>query len=477
VGDASFDPKGNYEGAYGGWAADSTPYVPSYLTYTDYQGETHTDEYFARISGGDAVPDLYIGRLPAADAAEAALMVAKILAYEGAANTKGWEQNVLLVADDQEPGEDHAYEVVFKEMNDDAADLLPTGMTASMAYLGTDFATGGALKNYMINKINDQLVGEDGGTLIVNYSGHSSMQRWATENIFENADVAQLDNGGMLPFVISMSCLAGNLSWPQWLAYPSLGEVLMRSEGASKGAVAALVPTGQTTTEGQRILNTALFDTIFTNDTRRLGPAMADAKQTLLANGDDYFEQVSETFLLLGDPAMALKVPLPRRPAGIVIEGQTDGIALQWQAAADGDGNAVDGYNLYRSQSPAGPYVKVNSGLIAATGYQDSLPAAGTTYYYMVSSVDADGDESVMSKMVSAQRAVPATVAAVSADSGGSADGGGGGGGGCFVQTAAQPQAAGYPWMLAVIAVVLGVGMVGARKLLLAGTANHRTRE
>jgi len=142
-----------------------------------------------------------------------------------------------------------------------------------------------------------------------------------------------------------------------------------------------------------------------------------------------------------------------------VIEGQTDGIALQWQAAADADGNAVDGYNLYRSQSPAGPYVKVNSGLIAASGYEDSTPAVGTTYYYMVSSVDGDGDESVMSAMVSAQRAVPTLAAAVSGDGGG-----GGGGGGCFVQTAAQPQAAGYAWMWMLVALFLSVGILGAIK-------------
>jgi len=223
----------------------------------------------------------------------------------------------------------------------------------------------------------------------------------------------------------------------------------MRSEGLSKGAVAALVPTGQTTTGGQRILNTALFDTIFTKDVRQLGPAIAEAKRTLLANGNVYFEQISETFLLFGDPAMELKVPLPRRPSGLVIEGRTDVIALQWQAAADGDGNAVAGYNLYRSQSPEGPYIKVNTGLIAATGYEDSVPAAGTTFYYLLSAVDADGDESVRSEMVSAGLAVPDTAAAVDVTGGG-----GGGGGGCFILTVS---------MLAILALCLGVLKKGAR--------------
>jgi hypothetical protein len=460
VGDGSFDPKNNYSW----WGADDTAYLPTYLAFTEYQGETPTDEYFVRISGGDAVPDLYLGRLPAADSAGAAVMVNKILDYETAANTKTWEKSVLLVADNQEPGEEHAYEVVFKEMNDDAAALLPAEMEPATGYLGLDFATAGSLKNYIIKKLNDDpgLVSEQGGALIVNYSGHSSMQRWATENIFQNADVAALDNGGMLPFIISMSCLAGNFSWPEMLAYPSLGEVLMRADG--KAAVAALVPTGQTSTGGQRILNTALFDTIFTKDVRKLGPAIAEAKRTLLANGNAYYEQVSETFLLFGDPAMALKVPLPRRPSGLVIEGQTDGIALQWQAAADADGNAVTGYNLYRSQSPAGPYVKVNTGLINTPQYENSAQqvlTAGTTYYYIISSVDADGDESVQSEMVSAGLAVPDTAAAVDV-----IGDGGGGGGGCFILTAAEPGAARYPWMLVVFAVIAGIGVLrkGIRK-------------
>jgi len=459
VGDASFDPKGNYEAVYGGAAADDTPYVPSYLAYTDYQGETVTDEYFARISGGDAVPDLYIGRIPAADFDEATVMTAKIRAYEDAANTKDWEKNVLLLADDQEPGFDNAYEAVFKQIDDEAAALLPASMAPAYGYLGLDFATAAALKNYIKLKLNDDagLAPETGGALIVNYAGHSSMQRWAGENIFENDDVDELENTGMLPFVISMSCLAGNFSWPEWLAYPALTELMIRAGTVAdgKGAVAALAPTGQTTTAGQRILNNALFDTIFTNDVRRLGPAVSAAKQTLLANGDVYFEQVSETFLLLGDPATKLKVPLPRRPEDLTATSDLTTISLDWQAAVDADGNPVKGYNLYRSTSASGPYTKVNTGLITTTGYEDSdpnLPEAPTPSYYTVRSVDNDNDESPQSAVVStALKSVSASL-------------GGGGGGAtvaaCFVITAAKASTGDveYWWIPALVALFLGVG-------------------
>ena len=147
------------------------------------------------------------------------------------------------------------------------------------------------------------------GALIVNYSGHGSMQSWASPSIFEDTHVADLDNSGKYPFVIGMSCLAGNFGYVSASegAVPSLAETLLQAD--AEGAVAALMPTGMTTTAGQHILNTALFEAIFADDIRQLGPAILSAKQTLLANGSAEYEQISETFLLFGDPALALKDP------------------------------------------------------------------------------------------------------------------------------------------------------------------------
>jgi hypothetical protein len=414
VGDASFDPKGNY----GWWAPDSTVYLPGYLTFTDYQGETVTDDYFACISGDDAVPDIYIGRLPAATADDAARMAAKIITYETGPNTKSWEKNVLLVADNQ--SED--YEAVFETMNEQAAALIPAGLNyLPKGYLSL-YASGPYLTDYIIDKINDDIDGQQAGTLLVNYSGHGHIQLWASEHIFTNADVAALTNAGKYPFVISMSCLAGYFINPHSWDYPSLAEALLRAQNS--GAVGALMPTGQTATGGQQILDTALFEAIFPEDIRTLGPAIAAAKQTLLANGDAYFEQVSKTFLLFGDPAMQLKVPLPRRPQGLAAQGTTGGIKLSWQPALDCNHQAVAGYNIYRSAGPGGPYTRLNNALVTATEYSDSSLIAGQTGYYVVTSVGADSDQSVKSNEVAATTA--------SADSNAS--------GGCFIDTASESR-------------------------------------
>jgi hypothetical protein len=365
------------------------------------------------------VPDLYIGRLPAATAAAAKIMVDKIMAYENTANSKDWEKDVLLVADNQ----DEEWETVFETMNNEAAVLIPEGMNSPFeGYLRVYQENGWDLNAELVAAIN-------AGALMVNYAGHGSYNTWANERIIDSADATALANTGRLPFFVGMSCLTGYfVNTAVWDSTP-LVELLMAAD--NKGSVAALMPTGMTTTEGQHILNTALFEEIFTKDRRQLGEAIANAKMTLLANGDAYYEEVSRTFLLFGDPAMQLKVPIPRRPTGFTAEqqGTKAVIEFSWQAAVDADGNAVGGYNVYRKTAADTGYSLITSQPVTGTGFTDEDVTLATRYYYVVRAVDADGVESVDSESVSI--VVPVPTASLS-----SSGSGGGGGGGCFISSA-----------------------------------------
>jgi hypothetical protein len=433
VGDSTYDYKDNYN-------RGTVNYVPAYTLFTDYMGETVTDEYFVTISGADALPDIYIGRLPAQSAADATAMAAKIIAYETGLNSGSWEKNVVLVADN--PTE--AYEAVFEAISEDAAALLPAKMVPLKGYLG-DYLVAADLSTDISNWIND-------GALIVNYSGHASLQQWTSEAVFVNADVNTLTNTHRYPFVISMSCLTGYFGYLDALLgpVPSLAEQLLLAE--DKGAVAALMPTAMTTTAGQHILNTALFEAIFVNDIRQLGPAIASAKQTLLANGDAYFEQVSATFLLFGDPAQTLKVPLPRMPIGVVAYWEGDSVRISWNAALDSSGNPVAGYNIYRAGAPAGPYSRVNTELVTGTEFVDTDGAVGIDEgggsggsYYGVTAVDSFGDESAQSLGIS-----PASVAS-------SVGGGAAGAAGCFVDTVSQPVSKQGIWLVLLLGIAVAV--------------------
>ena len=432
MGDTSYDYKDN-------WESGTVNHVPGYLIYTTHLGETIADEWYAQVSGNDAVADLYIGRLPAATLAQAEAMVNKIVAYESAANTKGWEKRLVLAADNST----EEWEAVFETMNEEAAALLPAAMATPERFYLQEYEN----ESLAVTDLTAELLAAiEAGALVVNYAGHGSVNIWAAERILDNrgvpyrADVSTLANSGRYPFVVNLSCLTGYFIYPHTGGYAaaswrSLAEGFLWP--ADAGAVAALMPTAMTDTAGQQLLSNALYEGIFGLDQRRLGPAVGHARQQLLANGGAEYEQTSNTFMFFGDPATTLKVPLPRRPQGLTALRQADGaVALAWAAALDCDGSAVAGYNLYRRSAAEQSYTRLNTALVTALTHTDLQAAGlteGQTYYYAIAAVDAAGDESVKS--------APAALTLTSGGGGGGeivTDGGagGGGGGGCFIAAA-----------------------------------------
>ncbi len=73
-------------------------------------------------------------------------------------------------------------------------------------------------------------------------------------------------------------------------------------------------------------------------------------------------------------------------------------VALNWAAST----SQVIGYRVYRSESSAGSYSPLNGTAITALDYSDSTVASGNTYYYVVTSVDSSGDESIYSNQAKA---------------------------------------------------------------------------
>jgi hypothetical protein len=230
-----------------------------------------------------------------------------------------------------------------------------------------------------------------------------------------------------------------------------------------RGAVAALMPTAMTETTGQQVLSGALYEGLFTLDRRILGQAVAYAKEQLLATGGGRYEEVANTFLFFGDPATTLKVPLPRRPAGLAAAAAGTSAQLGWRPAVDCDGAPVAGYNLYRRRAAEEGYTQLNTALLTTPSYTDAGLVVGESYYYVVTAVDSSADESVRS-----------AAAAVSiADSGGGggggaggggvvASGGGGGAGGCFISAAGWTPELLKP--LGVMAFLICLGWIGRRK-------------
>ena len=72
-------------------------------------------------------------------------------------------------------------------------------------------------------------------------------------------------------------------------------------------------------------------------------------------------------------------------------------VDLSWNPST----SAVAGYNVYRGSQSGGPYQILNPGL-QSLAFTDSNVQSGTTYYYVVTAVDANGIESAFSDEASA---------------------------------------------------------------------------
>jgi fibronectin type 3 domain-containing protein len=81
--------------------------------------------------------------------------------------------------------------------------------------------------------------------------------------------------------------------------------------------------------------------------------------------------------------------------------GQQHQVDLSWDAPSS-SADPVVGYNIYRSTGGSSAYQLLNSSVDAQTTYVDSAVQAGSTYDYVVESVDSSGAESVPSNEASA---------------------------------------------------------------------------
>ncbi len=76
-------------------------------------------------------------------------------------------------------------------------------------------------------------------------------------------------------------------------------------------------------------------------------------------------------------------------------------VTLSWKASS----SPVAGYNVYRSTSSKGNYVRINSTVVQGTAFTDQYVQSGSTYYYVTRAVDGQGRESINSN--EAQATIP----------------------------------------------------------------------
>jgi hypothetical protein len=275
LGDATYDFKDNL-----GTGVENR--VPPFMVATSYLW-TASDPTYAAVNGDDILPDLAIGRLPAATVEEARAMVEKILAYETGAGIL--DGPAVLVADDADEGGN--FEADAESI---AASLLSSREVEKiyLSRLGTL-----AARNAVMGSFDD-------GASLMSYLGHGGIHLWASENVLDISGVPSLSAQAKQPLLLTMNCLNGYFHFPY---FNSLAEELVKAEG--KGAIAAFSPSGLSLNEPAHLYHQALLGEILSERHVRLGDAILSAQSAYAATGA--FPELLSIYHLLGDPALKLR--------------------------------------------------------------------------------------------------------------------------------------------------------------------------
>lgn len=120
-------------------------------------------------------------------------------------------------------------------------------------------------------------------------------------------------------------------------------------------------------------------------------------------NGDCLVD-LYEFSILAGNWMLDIEIPQP--PANLSASADDGFVLLDWDDNPEED---LAGYYVYRSTTPAGGYIRLTPSMILSSDYFDSTVINGTTYYYVVTAVDAASNESGFSNEVSAVPNPPTT--------------------------------------------------------------------
>jgi Peptidase family C25 len=274
VGDASYDPKNHLGTGTKDWLP-GFPVVTSYI-------QTVSDPAYASVNGNDMLPDIAIGRLPAASVAEAMALVQKVLDFENGGGTFGG--SAVLVADDKDLAGD------FEADADDVAATVLASRSPQKIY----FSVEGSDTRARIRQAFDD------GVSLMNYIGHGSTVAWASENFFNYQDVPALAAQPQQPLLLTMNCLNGFYHFPP---LNSLAEAFLKAQG--KGVVAAFSPTGLSVNDPAHVFHKAVLQEVVSGSHARLGDAVLAAQAVYAQSGN--FPELLSIYHLFGDPAQRIR--------------------------------------------------------------------------------------------------------------------------------------------------------------------------
>lgn len=271
----------------------------------DNEGASHTRDKV----------DIGVGRFPVKSLVEANAVVDKTIAYMKNSEAGAWQNVVALLGDDGDK------DIPNQHMKD--AESIATVLSQNYpAYIVDRIywdnfepvanSTGNSyplVREAIYNRLDE-------GALVVNYSGHGSASMLSHEMVWLVSDMQTLSSP-RLPFWVTASCDIG----PFDMGDGSLAETALLNPNG--GAVGLFTTTRTVLQTYNAIINRALSRVLFAPTHNGLPQAVGDAVRrakndviTSTVEGGSDLSVNKLQFVLLGDPALRLKLP----QYGIVVE-------------------------------------------------------------------------------------------------------------------------------------------------------------
>ena len=266
-------------------------YIPCWWGSHSYSA---TDVYYATMDGAsDLIPDIYIGRLPAASENEASLMATKTLDYarfELGGGSDWIARTTFMASVDNYWISEGTHDYCI------ASWMEPAGYSCNKRYYHSHNAT----TNQVIGDIN-------AGLSQLTYSGHGYTSGWSDGPPVDASQLPSLANSGMLPVVQSYACYTGDYS-----SNTCFGESWLR---ASNGAVAFWGSSTTSYWDEDDIMQRDAYDAWYGGDYFWFRGSMDEGLWGLhqAYGGGGTSRAYYEQFNLLGDPALDVWTSPPQQ--------------------------------------------------------------------------------------------------------------------------------------------------------------------
>ncbi len=300
VGDGHFDYHSASENSTRMW-------IPAFQYNSIYHLTTRvTDDFYGYVNGNDQYLDVAIGRLPAQSPSMAEDLIQKIIKYETDPEYGPWRNTITFTADDEVTTTSN-FEALHTRQSEQIAnaEYMPEYLEKRKIYLmeyqpersvtSSSIRKPGA-QNDLVDQINE-------GTLILNYIGHGNERLLAHEWLLHREiDMPRLDNENKPLFFYLASCAFARWDMPD---EDSMAELMLFEP--DKGAIALISSARDVFASSNFELAWAFYNNFFetSRSTLSFGEAIMLAKISVpLLN--------SQKYILLGDPAMKLRLPQDR---------------------------------------------------------------------------------------------------------------------------------------------------------------------